>query len=400
MSVSSVRITSRKIVVFLALAGAGANALPQAASESVGDARVTEKTAADPAAVFQHGQLALQDNRLAEAERDFRQVLQMDPRAGAAYANLGVVYMRRKQWDRALQSLEKAQELMPKVAGIRLNIGLVYYRQNAFLKAIPAFESVVREQPEALQARYLLGLCYFFAERWADATAMLEPLWAQQSDKFPYLYVLANAANRAGRADLDERASAQLLKIGNDTAEYHLFAGKYHLNREEYDMAIAEFKSAAKSDPRLTFVHFNLGWAYLKKQQYAEARDEFLKDVAIEPDLALNYDELGEVYWQMQDDANAEKSFREAIRRDPRLVSSHLGLAKIYQKQQKYTAALAEADRAVKLDPERTEAHYLRGQALLRLGRKEEAKKELGAAAGGTKKEGSVPSPELMQDAQ
>jgi len=289
--------------------------------------------------------------------------------------------------------------LMPDVPGIRLNIGLAYYRQSEFLKAIPSFESVVREQPEALQPRYLLGLCYFFAERWSDAAGALEPLWPQESDKLPYLYVLANAAHRAGHAEWDDRASAQLLKIGNDTAEYHLFAGKYHLNREEYDMAIAEFETAAKANPALPFIHFNLGVAHLRKQEYSQAREEFLKDVAVEPDLALNYDQLGEVYWQMQDDASAEKSYREAIRRDPRLVNSYLGLAKIYQRQQKYAAVLAETDQALKLDPGRSEAHYIRGQALLRLGRKEEAKKEMAAAAN-PKKENTVPSPELMQDAQ
>lgn len=354
---------------------------------------------ANPAVLFQRGEQALKENRLGEAESDFREVLQIDPQAGPAYANLGVVYMRRKQWAKALEALNKANKQMPNVAGIRLNIGLAYYRQNEFLKAIPPFESVVRDQPDAVQPRYLLGLCYFFAERWSDAAATLEPLWPQESDKFPYLYVLANAAHRAGQREWDDRASEQLLKIGNNSAVYHLFAGKYHLNREEYDVAIAEFEAAAKADATLAFVHFNLGVAYLKKQEYAHARDELLKDVAIEPDLALNYDELGEVYWQMQDDAEAEKSYREAIRRDPRLVNSYLGLAKIHQRQQKYAAALAETDTAVKLDPERTDAHYLRGQALLRLGRKEEARKEMAAAAGPTK-ETPVPSPELMQDAQ
>src|SRR5207302_2472097 len=138
------------------------------------------------------------ENRLEEAGMNFRQVLQVDPKAGPAYANLGVVYMRGKQWAKALQALDKAEELMPNAPGIRLNIGLAYYRQNEFLKAIPPFESVVREQPQAPQPRYLLGLCYFFAERWADASNTLEPLWNQESAQFPYLYVLSNAAHRAG----------------------------------------------------------------------------------------------------------------------------------------------------------------------------------------------------------
>lgn len=352
---------------------------------------------ANPAEIFQRGQEALTDGRLDDAEKDFRRVLELDPEAGPAYANLGVVYMRRKQWGKALPTLEKAKALLPQVAGIRLNIGLAYYRQNEFLKAIPPFESVVRDQPNATQPRYLLGLCYFFAERWADATDTLAPLWEQESRTLPYLYVLSNAAHRAGRKELDLRASEQFLKVGNDSPEYHLFAAKYHLNREEYDQAIAELELAEKAEPTLAFVHFYLGIAHLKKQEYAAARDEFLKDATVEPDLALNYSELGDVYWQMQDDANAEKSYREAIRRDPRLVDPHLGLAKILQRKQKYSAAMAESDAAVRLDPARTDAHYVRGQLLLRLGRKTEAKKELEAAAANPKKP-SVPSPELMQD--
>ncbi len=370
-----------------------------AASQATPGAHETNSQTTNPAQLFQQGQDALAGGRLDEAEKDFRRVLEIDPKAGGAYANLGVVYMRRKQWSKALPVLDKARRLLPQVAGIRLNIGLAYYRQNEFLKAIPPFESVVKDQPSALQPRYLLGLCYFFAERWGDAADTLAPLWNEESGNLPYLYVLSNAAHQAGREDLDSRASEQFLKVGNDSAEYHLFAAKFHLNREEYDQAIRELEIAEKANPKLAFVHFYLGLAHIGKQEYAVARDEFLKDAALEPDLALNYSELGEVYWQMQDDRNAEKSYREAIRRDARLVDPHLGLAKIYQRQQKYSAAMTEADAAVKLDPERTDAHYVRGQVLLRLGRKEEAKKELEAAAASPRKL-NVPSPELLQDTQ
>jgi len=403
--------------VWLLLAGMAMAIPPRQASPASGNGRGSSPATpsadarpADPAKLFQRGQDALAGGQLDEAERDFRGVLQADPEAGGAYANLGVVYMRRKQWPKALEALHQAERRLPQVAGIRLNIGLAYYRQNEFLKAIPPFESVVRDQPDAPQARYLLGLCYFFAERWPDAAATLEPLWAQESEKLPYLYVLSNAAHRAGRKELDDRATAQLIKIGDGSPAYHLFVGKYHLNLEQYDEARAEFQAAAQGDPKFPFVHFNLGFTYLKQQDYPQARDEFLKDAAVEPDLALNYDELGDVYWLMQDDKNAEKSYREALHRDPRLVNSRLGLAKTYLRQEKYAPALVEIEAAGKLDPERTDIHYVHGQVLLHLGRKTEAKKELEAAVRidnehRSRREkqmdtGVVPSPELMQDPQ
>jgi tetratricopeptide (TPR) repeat protein len=403
-------------VSWLLLASVAAAISPQSSSPGTaatardGAPVASSGAAIDPARLFQAGQDALNVGRLDEADRDFREVLAANPRVGGAYANLGVVYMRRKQWAKALKMLREAEHLMPQVAGIRLNIGLAYYRQNEFLKAIPPFESVVRDQPDALQPRHLLGLCYFFAERWADAANTLEPLWAQESGQLSYLYVLSIAAHRAGQKELDEKATAQLIKSGDGSPEFHLFMGKAHLNLEQYDMALTDFQAAAEANPKLTFVHFNLGLTYLKKQDYEHARDEFLKDAAVEPDLALNYDELGDVYSLMQQDGNAEKSYREALRRDPRLLNSYVGLAKSYQREEKYQRALSAIDSAVLLDPHRTDIHYVRGQVLLHMGRKEEGKKELEASVridnehrAERQKQvenGTVPSPELLQDEQ
>ncbi len=269
---------------------------------------------------------------------------------------------------------------------------------------------MVRDQPDAPQPRHLLGLCYFFAERWADAAHTLEPLWSQESGKLSYLYVLAIAAHRARLNELDERATAQLVKTGDGSPEYHLFMGKAHLNLDQYDMALADFRAAAEANPKLTFVHFNMGLAYLKKQDYERARDEFLKDATVEPDLAFNYDELGDVYSLLQQNDKAEKNYREALRRDPRLVNSYVGLAKVYQRGDKYPQALRAIDAASEIDSRRTDIHYIRGQILIHMGRREEGKKELETsvridnerrAEKEKQVEGeSVPSPELLQDEQ
>jgi tetratricopeptide (TPR) repeat protein len=248
---------------------------------------------ADPQQLFQQGEAALKSADLDRAEHAFRGVLAINPQVAGAYANLGVIYMRRKQWQAALDMLQKAEDLAPQIDGIRLNIGLVYYRQNDFRDAIPPFESVVNDVPDTFQARYLLGLCYFFVERYGDAATTLEPLWSQASGQLNYLYVLGIAANKAGHADVEQRALAHLVEIGQNSPEFHLLMGKAHLNREEYDEAITELELAAKGDSTLSFIHFNLGMAYLKKQDLERARAEFLKDIAIEPDVSYDYDQLG-----------------------------------------------------------------------------------------------------------
>ncbi len=114
-----------------------------------------------------------------------------------ARANLGVVYMRRKSWPRALEEFRKAERLAPNNPGIEINIGLAYFHQELFAAAIKPFQSVLGRDPSSLQARYLIGLCYFATEQYNEATAALTPLWASENGKMAYLYMLALSADKA-----------------------------------------------------------------------------------------------------------------------------------------------------------------------------------------------------------
>jgi tetratricopeptide (TPR) repeat protein len=367
-----------------------------------------QSTPPDPQKLFEAGEAALHAGKLGVAEGEFKQVLAINPEVAGAYANLGVIYMRRKQWPQALQMLHKGEKLAPEIAGIRLNIGLAYFRQNDFARAIGPFESVVQQAPDSFQARYLLGLCYFFNNRWTDAIGELEPLWAKASSQLNYLYVLDIAAYKAKNPALEEKAAARLVEVGEGSPEFHLLMGKAHLNRGEYDDAVTELSAAAKADPKLPFVHFNLGLAYVHKQDYERARNEFHKDIAIESDVPFSYEQLGNMESTVGNADEAAKNYRSALKLDPQLISSHMGLAKIEEHRRHYTAALTELDQAIRLDSGSAGARYLRGQVLVRMGREKEGREELASAAKilneqraarHAELEGeTVPSPELTRE--
>ena len=394
------------LLLFLASGITSAISVQSAAPSKAGAGAA--QAARDPQKLFEAGEAALHADRLDEAEREFRQVLAIDPGAAGAYANLGVIHMRRKQWPQALEMLHKAEKLAPGIAGIRLNIGLAYFRQNDFLRAIHPFESVVQQSPDSYQARYLLGLCYFFNDRWTDAIGTLEPLWGKASDQLNYLYVLGIAAYKAKNPALEEKALGRLVEIGEGSPEFHLLMGKAHLNRGEYDDAVKELEAAAQADPKLPFVHFNLGLAYVHKQDYERARDEFHKDIALEPDVPFAYEQLGSVESTVGNEDEAAKNYRSALKLDPQLISSRMGLAKIEEHRRHYAAALSELDQVIRLDSGNASARYLRGQVLMRMGREKEGREEYAAAtkimnqqreARHKELEGeTVPSPELARE--
>jgi Flp pilus assembly protein TadD len=103
----------------------------------------------DPKVVFEEAQDALVKGRYAEAERGFREVLQMNPDPAAALANLGFVYMRTNRLDESIEAFTKSRKLAPHLTGIDLNLGLAYYRQRNFPKAIPRLVKQLVRSPVA-----------------------------------------------------------------------------------------------------------------------------------------------------------------------------------------------------------------------------------------------------------
>jgi tetratricopeptide (TPR) repeat protein len=339
-----------------------------------------EPAAEDPRELFARGQQALEHGDLVQAETAFRRILAIHTNDAGAHANLGVIASRRKQWKTALNELESARRLAPGVVGIRVNIGLVYFRQNDFRAAIPSFESVIHDDPDSAQARYLLGLCYYFDEQYGDAVRVLEPLWPSESERLEYLYVVATAAARSNRGELQQQAMKRMVEVGKDSAELHLFIGKAYLQHADIERAVGELETAAKLDPKLPFVHYFLGVAYRKRRDADRAKAEFRQDMKIEPDVPFNYDQLGAVCAELQEYAAAARFYKEALRLDDHLVSSQLGLAKIYKEWGQYPEALGALDAAGRLDPASPTVHYLRGQILVRIGRAAEGRAELESA--------------------
>ncbi len=332
---------------------------------------------------YEQGLKAMQDGKLDEAERQLRLVVAQQPSDVQARVNLGVVYMRRSEWQRALVELEAAEHLAPQVAGIRLNLGLVFYREGLYGKAIPAFESVIRDEPGSVQARRLLGLCYLFVERYKESADLLGAVWAESQSDPSYVYALAVAADRAGLQSLAQKAFTQLLTMSkSETGDRRaapmigLMIGKAYIQRDDYEQALIELKKAVALDPRLPMLHYHLGMVYRHNGMLPEAKAEFLADLAIEPRVAEALDQLGEVEYSLGDIASSRKDLYQAIQLNPRLGTAWFYLAKIHLKDAKYDAALAALSKAAAVDDKSTNVHYLRAQVLKQMGRQKEAAAE------------------------
>jgi tetratricopeptide (TPR) repeat protein len=180
---------------------------------------------------------------------------------------------------------------------------------------------------------------------------------------------------------LQKQAFDQMLAIGQNTPEFHLYLGKAWLAEHETNKALDEFHAAASARPDLPLAHYFLGRTYLEQRAYPQAEAELRKDIAIEPDFAYSYEDLGILYAQLNQPDKAEQYFREAVVRNHELVNSWFGVAKLYRDAGRYEEALKMLDHAEALAPQSGSVHYTRGQVLAHLGQSAKAREEFESSA-------------------
>jgi tetratricopeptide (TPR) repeat protein len=330
----------------------------------------------DPQALALRAQTAFSEGQYPQAEKDYNELLGLGVGTPAVYSNLGVVYLRERKFDSAIEMLQKAKSLAPEVAGIRLNLGLAYFRSRQFRKASTAFGEVLAMDAENAQARYLKGVCEFMMDDYAPAVRDFEPLAGREQGDLEFLFMLGVSYGMLHRTPDSERTFERLVEAGGDSPHLHLLLGKAYLGMGQQEKAASELEQAAVGDT-LPFVHYYLGMLDRQREQLDLAGTEFRKEIAVAPSNQWAYKELAELRLLQDDVSGAVALLEEGLSRNPdsALLLSAAGGA--YLRIPDAGRAIAKLRQAVRLDPQNSAYHYQLGRAYLLAGRREEGYREM-----------------------
>jgi hypothetical protein len=117
----------------------------------------------------QRGSDLLKQGQLDEAQKAFAAALLLDDQNAKVLALLGLTYFRGGKLNRARSIYEDLVERLPTDASHRLNLGLVYLKLGEAEKAIHSLEASRSLDPSQGRAVSYLGLAYARAGRYAEA---------------------------------------------------------------------------------------------------------------------------------------------------------------------------------------------------------------------------------------
>ncbi len=329
--------------------------------------------------MFQAAEQDLQAGRYTAAEIGFREVVRIDPHSAAAYANLGVVYLRTNRFREAVGALDRAAQLGPRVAGIQLNLGLAYLRQEQFPQAIGHFRQAAELRPQQPQPQYLLGLSQYMTGNCQEAAKTLQPLYTQFSSHMDYLYMLGSCHGKNGDESQAARVFDQMFQVEGDSPRVHWLLGNAYLTQQVNQKAVDELEKA-RADPTLPYLHYSLALAYYRLRKTTEALAALEEEIRRNPRYASSYGLRGAIYLDLRELDLSIASYRKSLELKPEQAAAYYGLGRAYLLKGDLAAATKDLERAATLKPDDDNVHFQLGEAYRRAGRKQEAARELARA--------------------
>ena len=155
--------------------------------------------------------------------------------------------------------------------------------------------------------------------------------------------------------------------------------GKNYLDQGDTSNALSAYREAADLVSNDPDVHLNLANVHLLSGEGDAAVREADLALELEPRSAAAYFVKGSAFLRLQRPEDAVKALENSLSIDPGVTAAffQLGLARMELEQ--WDEAIAAFQEGIRLDPNRlhSSAHYLLARSLIRVGKQEEAQKEL-----------------------
>jgi arylsulfatase A-like enzyme/Flp pilus assembly protein TadD len=217
---------------------------------------------------------AFQRNEDDNAEALLTQVQEKDPQIYVIPFMLGESALRRQNWDKAAEQLQRCLTLNPNFDNAMTGLARALAKLNRPEEARTWLDKALQSNPQNYQAWYQKGLLDMTSSAEAaqselEKTVTIQPNFSAGQRELGML--LFQHQDYAGATPHLEKA----IELGLEDARMHNFLGICYNHTNHSAKAVTEFEHAIRIDPNLAEAHLNLAFALQLLHRPQAAHEEY-----------------------------------------------------------------------------------------------------------------------------
>lgn len=224
----------------------------------------------------------LKSGDLINARQCMMEVIKQVPLHGDALHLLGIIHFKEKNYEYAIEAIEKAIAINPQNSDYLCNLGLVYKEINEGIKALNCFTKSLELNPHHFQACFNAALILKFQGNAADAVRHYQKALEISPHNPDVYFHLGNALLDLTLKDNSQEAFDKVISCYNRAIELmpgHFEAinnlGVIYLGLNQPDKGIPYLEKAKSIKPSDAGVRFNLAITYLVMGEFQKGWLEY-----------------------------------------------------------------------------------------------------------------------------
>lgn len=253
------------------------------------------------------------NRQFGEAEKCYKEVLDLNPENVTALNNMGLLYHQKKQYEKAIEYFEKAISIHPNDT-YYVNAGNAAACLNRAKEAEAWYFKALEMNENSENARESLARLYEFNNRLSDAAAIWRKLVqtsGKEKFKIEYAKNLVKQKKHGAALDLLYNRAAK-----ENSTVWHLI-GMCEYQMKNYGLAEKALKKGLSIDPDDEQIRHYLAVTLFAKRQVQEGMRQFDKILKINPDNYQILTEKGVILLSRDKTEEALELFEKSLRINP-----------------------------------------------------------------------------------
>jgi tetratricopeptide (TPR) repeat protein len=228
----------------------------------------------------------MRDNQVAEAERGYRQVLEIEPDHPEALYDLGILTAQKGEYETARTLLQILLERHPDLGKVWFGLGSVHEGEGQYSEAVKAYRQALAYEPDAPIIYNSLGRTLQLLGQWDEAVESYQKALDLQPG---YVEAEVNQANTLHLQDeLPPEKLAHYAALNIDFGDLCKAIG-------DLDSAAKYYRHAIAMMPDLECPHYHLGLVLQEQEEFAAAMASYQKALELKPDYDEAHAQLGKL---------------------------------------------------------------------------------------------------------